>query len=339
MLCSTRRSSIGDDKDPCLTGCRTPIAWAAKSLAPSNNKKAAIARYKRYLELAPDGAIDRKEVRKILRDWEIEIDESLSARQRVQRVSASSAQVLLPNACGKSDAVLSRISGPAAVRAHFEAGCELDQHLAACAARRDRLLAFGHDDDGDESVCPCATAATPRCVRRRSSARSSRSPRCSPTNTLPSSHCSAAPTRKREYGACARSSRASRGARERGPIDFGSFHAGSSSINACSSRAKRALRRARGVLHLRMIELRLPEARRQVGDARHARGSVRPCAAPRWSRAPCSCRPRRRRACAACESRPGSRSSARARPRTRLAAAAIPSRARLLGERSRSARS
>ncbi len=41
----------------------------------SQNRKDAVTAYKRYLELAPQGALDRGEVLRVLRDWNVELDD------------------------------------------------------------------------------------------------------------------------------------------------------------------------------------------------------------------------------------------------------------------------
>jgi tetratricopeptide (TPR) repeat protein len=70
-----RAIKLGDAIDP-------PPYWLADSYRlvgdvarAANNRKNAVTAYKRYLELAPPGALDRTDVTKILRDWNVELDD------------------------------------------------------------------------------------------------------------------------------------------------------------------------------------------------------------------------------------------------------------------------
>jgi tetratricopeptide (TPR) repeat protein len=69
-----RAIRLGDAIDP-------PPYWLADAYrligdnARASNRKLAVAAYKRYLELAPHGALDRSDVLKLLRDWNVEIDQ------------------------------------------------------------------------------------------------------------------------------------------------------------------------------------------------------------------------------------------------------------------------
>jgi tetratricopeptide (TPR) repeat protein len=66
---------IGDPIDP-------PPYWLADAYRllgdvakAGNNRKAAVTAYKRYLQLSPAGAIDRADVTKLLRSWNVELEE------------------------------------------------------------------------------------------------------------------------------------------------------------------------------------------------------------------------------------------------------------------------
>jgi tetratricopeptide (TPR) repeat protein len=66
---------LGDPIDP-------PPYWLADSYRllgdlarASNNRKAAVTAYKRYLQLSPPGALDRADVTKVLRGWNVELEE------------------------------------------------------------------------------------------------------------------------------------------------------------------------------------------------------------------------------------------------------------------------
>jgi cellulose synthase operon protein C len=66
---------LGDPIDP-------PPYWLADAYRmsgdlerASNNRKAAVTAYKRYLELSPPGAIDRADVTKVLRSWNVELED------------------------------------------------------------------------------------------------------------------------------------------------------------------------------------------------------------------------------------------------------------------------
>jgi tetratricopeptide (TPR) repeat protein len=70
-----RAIKVGDPIDP-------PPYWLADSYRllgdvarAGNNRKAAVTAYKRYLQLSPAGALDRTDVTKVLRDWNVELEE------------------------------------------------------------------------------------------------------------------------------------------------------------------------------------------------------------------------------------------------------------------------
>ncbi|HKU40805.1 MAG TPA: tetratricopeptide repeat protein, partial [Polyangiales bacterium] len=69
-----RAIKLGEGRDPApywLAECYRLLGDNARA---ANNRKAAVAAYKRYLELAPRGALDRPEVTKLLRDWNVELE-------------------------------------------------------------------------------------------------------------------------------------------------------------------------------------------------------------------------------------------------------------------------
>jgi tetratricopeptide (TPR) repeat protein len=70
-----RAIKLGAQNDP-------PPYWLADAYRlsgdlerASNNRKAAVAAYKRYLQLSPPGAIDRADVTKLLQSWNVELDD------------------------------------------------------------------------------------------------------------------------------------------------------------------------------------------------------------------------------------------------------------------------
>jgi tetratricopeptide (TPR) repeat protein len=70
-----RAIKVGDPIDP-------PPYWLADAYRlsgdlerASNDRKAAVAAYKRYLQLSPPGAIDRADVTKVLKSWNVELEE------------------------------------------------------------------------------------------------------------------------------------------------------------------------------------------------------------------------------------------------------------------------
>ncbi|HEX7479532.1 MAG TPA: tetratricopeptide repeat protein [Polyangiales bacterium] len=64
---------IGDKKESQPYYLPDAYRLSGEAARISNSKKTAIALYKRYLEIAPDGALDRDEVRKILKDWDVDL--------------------------------------------------------------------------------------------------------------------------------------------------------------------------------------------------------------------------------------------------------------------------
>ncbi|HKP59340.1 MAG TPA: tetratricopeptide repeat protein, partial [Polyangiales bacterium] len=69
-----RAIKLGDALDP-------PPYWLADSYrligenARNSNRKLAMAAYKKYLQLAPHGALDRADVLKLMRSWNVELDQ------------------------------------------------------------------------------------------------------------------------------------------------------------------------------------------------------------------------------------------------------------------------
>jgi tetratricopeptide (TPR) repeat protein len=67
---------LGDKKDPMPYWLPDAYRLSGEAARISNSKKTAIMLYKRYLEIAPDGALDRDEVRTILKGWDVELSDN-----------------------------------------------------------------------------------------------------------------------------------------------------------------------------------------------------------------------------------------------------------------------
>ncbi|HEX7402765.1 MAG TPA: tetratricopeptide repeat protein, partial [Usitatibacter sp.] len=67
---------LGDKKEPMPYWLPDAYRLAGEAARISNSKKTATALYQRYLAIAPDGALDRDEVRNILKSWGVELTEN-----------------------------------------------------------------------------------------------------------------------------------------------------------------------------------------------------------------------------------------------------------------------
>jgi tetratricopeptide (TPR) repeat protein len=67
--------ALGDKRD--LMPYWLPDAYrlAGEIARGSNNRRLAVTLFKRYLKIAPDGALDRDDVRKVLRSWDVDLSE------------------------------------------------------------------------------------------------------------------------------------------------------------------------------------------------------------------------------------------------------------------------
>jgi predicted Zn finger-like uncharacterized protein len=70
-----RAIKLGDPQDPPPYWLADAYRLVGDNARASNNRKLAVAAYKRYLQLAPHGALDRADVLKLMRDWNIELDQ------------------------------------------------------------------------------------------------------------------------------------------------------------------------------------------------------------------------------------------------------------------------
>jgi tetratricopeptide (TPR) repeat protein len=71
----SKAKDIGDAQDPIPAWLPDVYRIMGEIARATNNKKAAIALYMRYLQIAPEGAMDKEEVRGILRNWEVELND------------------------------------------------------------------------------------------------------------------------------------------------------------------------------------------------------------------------------------------------------------------------
>ena len=67
--------SLGDKKEPMPYWLPDAYRLAGEAARTSNNRKLAVTMFKRYLARAPDGAIDRADVRKLLKSWDVDLSE------------------------------------------------------------------------------------------------------------------------------------------------------------------------------------------------------------------------------------------------------------------------
>jgi tetratricopeptide (TPR) repeat protein len=70
-----RARKLGDAMDPPPYWLADTYRLSGEAARARNDRRAAVEAYKRYLKLAPNGALDRTEVRKLLRDWNVELDD------------------------------------------------------------------------------------------------------------------------------------------------------------------------------------------------------------------------------------------------------------------------
>jgi predicted Zn finger-like uncharacterized protein len=67
--------AIGEKRD--LAPYWLPDAYrlSGELARSSNNRRLAVTQFKRYLKIAPDGALDREDVRKLLKSWDVDLSE------------------------------------------------------------------------------------------------------------------------------------------------------------------------------------------------------------------------------------------------------------------------
>jgi cellulose synthase operon protein C len=70
-----RAIKLGDAMDPAPYWLADAYRMTGDMERSSNNRKAAVTAYKRYLQLSPPGAIDRADVTKVLRSWNVELED------------------------------------------------------------------------------------------------------------------------------------------------------------------------------------------------------------------------------------------------------------------------
>jgi tetratricopeptide (TPR) repeat protein len=68
-----RAISLGDEKDPMPYWLPDAYVLAGQLAEQNRNRQGAIFMYRRYLDIAPDGSIDRPEVEKKLADWNVKL--------------------------------------------------------------------------------------------------------------------------------------------------------------------------------------------------------------------------------------------------------------------------
>jgi tetratricopeptide (TPR) repeat protein len=67
--------SLGDKTDPRPWWLPDAYRLAGEMARASGNRKQAVTFFRRYLDIAPDGALDRDDVRKLLRSWDVDLSE------------------------------------------------------------------------------------------------------------------------------------------------------------------------------------------------------------------------------------------------------------------------
>ena len=67
--------ALGDKQDPPPYWLPDAYRLSGDVARSSNNRKLAVTLFKRYLKIAPDGALDRDDVRKLLRSWDVDLSE------------------------------------------------------------------------------------------------------------------------------------------------------------------------------------------------------------------------------------------------------------------------
>ena len=65
--------ALGDKMDPRPWWLPDAYRLAGDMARGSGNRQAAVTLFLRYLEIAPDGALDRDDVRKLLRSWDVDM--------------------------------------------------------------------------------------------------------------------------------------------------------------------------------------------------------------------------------------------------------------------------
>jgi predicted Zn finger-like uncharacterized protein len=71
----TKARAIGDKKEPAPYWLPDAYRLSGDVARTSNNRKLAVTLFKRYLAIAPDGALDREDVRKLLKRWDVDLSE------------------------------------------------------------------------------------------------------------------------------------------------------------------------------------------------------------------------------------------------------------------------
>ena len=67
--------SLGDKMDPRPWWLPDAYRLAGELARGGHNRKLAVTLFRRYLDIAPDGALDRDDVRKLLRSWDIDLND------------------------------------------------------------------------------------------------------------------------------------------------------------------------------------------------------------------------------------------------------------------------
>jgi predicted Zn finger-like uncharacterized protein len=67
--------AIGDKQEPAPYWLPDAYRLSGDVARTSNNRKLAVTLFKRYLAIAPDGALDRDDVRKLLKSWDVDLSE------------------------------------------------------------------------------------------------------------------------------------------------------------------------------------------------------------------------------------------------------------------------
>jgi tetratricopeptide (TPR) repeat protein len=67
--------ALGDKMDPMPYWLPDAYRLTGELARSQNNRKLAVTLFKRYLKIAPDGALDRDDVRKLLKSWDVDLNE------------------------------------------------------------------------------------------------------------------------------------------------------------------------------------------------------------------------------------------------------------------------
>jgi Tfp pilus assembly protein PilF len=67
---------LGDKMEPQPYWLPDAYRLAGEVARGNNNRKLAVSLFMRYLKIAPDGAIDREDVRKLLLSWDVDISQN-----------------------------------------------------------------------------------------------------------------------------------------------------------------------------------------------------------------------------------------------------------------------